>query len=483
MEAPKPSSEKLQRTLGLWPTISVIIGGVIGSGIFLKPALMANQLGSPELLLIVWIAAGFITLFGALSNAEVAAMLPETGGQYVFFQHMYGDFVAFIYGWAAFAVFNTAGVASIAYVAGTYAEYYIPLPRFSTAFEQAFFIPIPFIGKIFPLQNIGVKSFTILVIILLTIINYRSTKSGGGLQVVLTIIKTASVLMLVLGIFLLGDGHISNFTQHAPGMPTSWPMAMAIVAALSGAFWGYDGWNNITFIAGEIKDPQRTIPKSLLLGLLCCIAIYALVIISYLFVLPVTEIGNSSFVASRAAQLAMGGAGGALIALLVIISGIGATNGNILATARVTFAMAQEKRFFRWTAQVHPIFNTPANALLVHCVWTCLLVLSGSFDMLTDMLIFISWLFYGLSAFGVFVLRKKMPNAHRPYKVWGYPFVPAIFVLITFFFLIVTLITDIQNYNNGTSPVINSVFGLVLAGLGIPLYFHFKRRNITISPK
>ncbi|NBP69704.1 MAG: amino acid permease [Cytophagia bacterium] len=475
MSAPK-EKEQLARTLGLWSTIALVVGGVIGSGIFLKPSLMASQLGSPLLLLFVWILAGVITLFGALSNAEVAAMLPETGGQYIFFRKMYGDFVAFLYGWSAFIVINTAGVASIAYVAGTYAEYYISLPRFSIDIEQAVYLYIPGIGRIFPLENIGVKLFTIGIIIILTFINYRSTKAGAGLQVLFTLIKVASIGLLIIGIFTLGDGAVSHFVVSSTNKPAGWALVLAIVAALSGAFWGYDGWNNITFVAGEIKNPQQNIAKSLLIGILACIVVYALIILAYLFVMDIGSIAATSFVASEAAQIAMGGIGGILIALLVIFSGIGSTNANIMATARVTFAMAQEKRFFSWTANIHPTFQTPANALLLHAIWTCVLVLSGSFDMLTDMLIFVSWLFYGLSAVGVFVLRKKMPNAHRPYQVWGYPLVPGIFVTVTFFFLILTLVNDITNYVEGRAPIINSLFGLLLVALGTPLYFYFKKK-------
>ncbi len=476
MSAPK-EKEQLARTLGLWSTIALVVGGVIGSGIFLKPSLMASQLGSPLLLLSVWILAGVISLFGALSNAEVAAMLPETGGQYIFFRKMYGDFVAFLYGWSAFIVINTAGVASIAYVAGTYAEYYISLPRFSSDIEQAIYLYIPGIGRIFPLENIGVKLFTIGIIIILTFINYRSTKAGAGLQVLFTLIKVASIGLLIIGIFTLGDGAVSHFVVSSSNKPEGWALLLAMVGALSGAFWGYDGWNNITFVAGEIKNPQQNIAKSLLIGILACIVVYTLIILAYLFVMDIGAIADTTFVASEAAQIAMGGIGGILIALLVIFSGIGSTNANIMATARVTFAMAQEKRFFSWTANIHPTFQTPANALLLHAIWTCVLVLSGSFDMLTDMLIFVSWLFYGLSAVGVFVLRKKMPNAHRPYQVWGYPLVPGIFVTVTFFFLILTLVNDITNYVEGRAPIINSLFGLLLVALGIPLYFYFKKKE------
>jgi APA family basic amino acid/polyamine antiporter len=254
-------------------------------------------------------------------------------------------------------------------------------------------------------------------------------------------------------------------------------MASALVAATSGAFWGYDGWNNITFVAGEIRDPQRNIPRSLIVGLLICITVYALITLAYLYVLPIDKIATSSMVASDAAQVVFGSLGGACIALMVIISTFGTTNGNILATARVSFAMAQEKQFFPWVGRVHPRFQTPGNALWLHGIWTALLVLSGSFDMLTDMLIFVSWLFYGMSAAGIFILRKKMPSAPRPYKVWGYPIIPAIFVVFTVFFLIATLVNDIQLFASGKTTVINSVLGLLLTALGIPLYWYFKRKG------
>ncbi len=474
---------KLARTFGLWSSISIVVGGIIGSGIFMKPALMASELGSPLLLIGVWVLAGVLTLFGALTNAEVAAMLPETGGQYIFFQKMYGDFIAFLYGWAAFAVFNTAGVASIAFVLATYAEYFIKLPHFSKETEQLLYLFIPGIGKIYPLESIGVKSMTILVVCGLTWVNYRSVESGGRLQVVFTVLKVAAMVFLVFGLFLGGNGKWSQVTTSSTLIhPSGWSLVLAIIAATSGAFWGYDGWNNITFVGGEIKNPQKNIPKSLLFGLLITILIYGLINLAYTYVLPIDQIASSSFVASDATRQIFGLAGGGLIAVLVIVSTFGTTNGNILATARVSFAMAQEKRFFSWASTVHPKFKTPGNALVLHAIWTSMLVLSGSFDMLTDMLVFVSWLFYGLSAIGIFILRKKMPLTERPYKVWGYPFVPALFILITFIFLALTLTNDISNYISGASPLINSLFGLLLTSLGIPLYFYFKRSSKQATP-
>jgi APA family basic amino acid/polyamine antiporter len=275
----------------------------------------------------------------------------------------------------------------------------------------------------------------------------------------------------------LGKGSASHFAHSSPH--SGIVLVLAIVTATSGAFWGYEGWNNITFMAGEVKNPQKNIPLGSLLGLLIVIVLYCLLNLVYIYPLPIDVIAASSFVASDAASSAFGFGAGALIALLVMISTFGGTNGNVLATARVTFAMAQEKRFFSFAGKVHPKFKTPGNALLIHGVWTSLLVLSGSFDMLTDMLIFVSWFFYGLSAVGVMVLRKKMPDAPRPYKTWGYPLVPLAFILVSTLFLIITVYNDITNYLNGTSPLINSLFGLALTALGIPLYFYFKKKYKT----
>ena len=468
-------AEKLERTLNLSSTISLVAGGIIGSAIFMKPALMASQLGSPLLLLGVWVLGGLITFLGALTNSEAAAMMPETGGQYIFFQKMFGDFTAFLYGWAAFAVFNTAGNASIAYVFSIYTEYFIHLPRFPKETEQLFYIYMPGIGKIFPLENIGVKSLTIILIWFLTFINYRSTHSADRLQIIFSFLKIASMVFLVLGIFFFGEGSASHFVQSSPHSGTA--LLLALVMATSGAFWGYEGWNNITFMAGEIKNPQKNIPLGLLLGLSIVIVVYLLLNLAYIYALPINVIASSSFVGSDAASSAFGFGAGAFIALIVMISTFGATNGNILATARVTFAMAQEKRFFPIVGKVHHKFKTPGNALILHGLWTSMLVISGSFDTLTDMLIFVTWVFYALSALGVMVLRKKMPDAIRPYKTWGYPFVPIAFISIASFFLLITLYNDISNYLNGTSPLINSLFGLALTAIGIPLYFYFKKRE------
>lgn len=466
----------LARGLGLLATVSIVVGSVIGSGIFKKPAIMASQLGSPELLLAVWLVAGIITLFGALTNAEVAGIISATGGQYEFFRKMYGDFTGYLYGWAVFAVIQTGSIASITYVFSEYSQYFLDLPRFSPGVEQSIIIPLPFIGTITPLANIGVKAVTIGVISLLTLINYLGVRFGGAIQVAFTGLKIAAILVLVGAAFQYSDGEVGHFVTDAPGAPTGGGMLLALVMAMSGAFWAYDGWNNITYVAGEVRSPQKNIPRGLFLGTLIVVGVYMLVNLAYVYVLPVAGMASSNMVAADVARLCMGPWGAAFVALAVMVSTFGTANGTILASARVYFAMSKRGRFFHPMGSVHPGFRTPGNALVVQAVWASLLVMSGTFDTLTDMLIFVSWVFYAIGAYGVFVLRKKLPHVPRPYKVWGYPWVPAIFVVFATVFVVVTLYNDVLAFANGDVPMINSVFGLLLVATGIPLYFLFKRR-------
>jgi len=473
---PLPS---LPRRLGLWTTVSIVAGSIIGSAIFMKPAVMAGQLGSPLLLLGVWVAAGLISLIGASINAEIGAMLPVTGGQYVFFRKMYGDFFAYLYGWAAFSVINTASVASIAFIFAQYTEYFIALPRFSPAVEHSFQLGLPFIGHLYPLENIGVKGLSAGVILLLTYINTRSVQQGGALQVLFSAAKVGALLLVAGMIFFSGKGDTAHFTEPSQTLHLSGAALVAgLVAAMSGAFAAYDGWNNIGFVAGEVKNPGRNIPRGLFIGLGICILLYVLTSQAYLYMLPVDTMAASPLVATDALIPVTGASGAGLVALLVMISTFGCVNGNILACARVTFGMAQEGAFFRSMGVVQQRNQTPANALWLHGIWTCIFVFLGSFDMLTDTFVFVSWIFYGFAAYGIFILRRKMPAAERPYRAFGYPWLPALFVLFTAFYFVMTLYTDISNYLSGKTAFINSVYGLALTAMGAPLYFYFRK---TIS--
>lgn len=338
---------QLQRKLGLWACISIVAGSVIGSSIFMKPATMAAQLGSPALLLVVWTIAGIVSIFGGMINAEIGTMLPQTGGQYVYFRHMYGRFFAYLYGWAGFIVINTAAIAAIAFIAAQYTTYFIPLPHFSGRIEQSFVCEIPFVGRLFPLENLGVKSLAIGLVIIFTLINHRSVKAGGNVQVLFTVLKVSALLFLILAVLFSGKGSVKNFVTAGSAMDfSSWGVVTGFVAATSGALAAYDGWNNMGFVGGEIKDPQKNIPRGLIWGLVICIILYILTTLAYLYLLPVDVMKTSKLVATDALLKVMGGGGASIIALMVIISATGAINGNILPCARITYAMAKDGLFF-----------------------------------------------------------------------------------------------------------------------------------------
>jgi APA family basic amino acid/polyamine antiporter len=472
---PLPS---LQKTIGLWSATAIVIGSVIGSGIFMKPATMAGQLGSPYLLTIVWIVAGMISCFGAMAFAELGTMFPETGGQYVYLRKAYGDLVAYLYGWGSIAVINTAAIAAISFVCADYAGNFIHLPHFDSAVEHSVVLPIPLIGNILPLQNFGVKMLAIAIIAVITVANYISVKAGNSIQFISTLLKAVALLVLIFGILFSGKGSTQNFIQNSSDFHLNgWSLFAAFMAATTGAFAAYDGWNNLNMVAGEIKDPEKNITKSLLIGLFACITIYVLVSLAYLYVLPVDEMAKSPLVASDAISKIMGSSGGTFIAVLIVVSTFGAASINLLANARVVFAMSEAKSFFTWTGKVNRRFNTPGNSVLILGLWSSLFVISGSFDILADMFIFMSWVFYGLVVYCVFILRRKMPSTARPYKVKGYPLVPAIFILFTCFYLGTTVYNDISAYMTGKAPFIKSVFGILLTAIGIPLYFYFKAKN------
>jgi APA family basic amino acid/polyamine antiporter len=473
------SQQELQKTIGLGPAITIVIGSIIGSTIFMKPATMAAQLGSPYMILIVWLVAGIISLFGAMAFAELGAMLPETGGQYIYLKYGFGDFIAFLYGWSSIAVINTAAIAAIGFVCAEYANYFFHFPRFGRATEQLLSFHIPFIGYIKPLENIGVKSFAIFIIMGFSLINYLSVRAGNAVQFIATVLKVIALLVIVFGILFSGKGDITNFIQNAPSFHLKgWPLFVAFMAATTGAFASYDGWNNLNMVAGEIKNPGKNITRSLIIGLFSCILIYLVVTLAYMYVLPLQTMALSPLVASDATTAVWGVAGGTFIALLIVVSTLGATNVNLLTNARIVFAMSESGTFFRWAGKITQRHRTPGNAVLFLGIWSSLLVLSGSFDALADMFIFMSWIFYGLVIVSLFVLRKKMPGKERPYKVWGYPLVPTVFLLFTIIYIISTLYYDITNYLDKKSPLVNSVFGLALTATGIPFYFWFKRRSL-----
>jgi len=469
-----PQQQGFQRTIGLSTATALVITTIIGSGIFMRPAEMAGLLGSPILIFAVWIVAGLFTMLTAMVLAEIAAMLPETGGTYSFMRHMYGEFWSYLYGWAAFAVVNCAGSAGIAFITSQYVEYFFKLPKFSPTVEQSILFHIPLVGDIFPLQDFGVKILTIIILCIFTFISYRSTKTSGLLMNIFSAAKVAAIVLLVGGLFVSGKGSFSNFIQSSEIIkPAGFALVTAFVAACNGALQAFDGCNNMLYVTGEIKDPGRNIPKSLFIGVSTCIVIYLIINAAMIYVLPVDKMAGSSLVASDAATIAFGVIGGGLIASLISFSVMGTTASNVFTAPRMTFAMARDGQFFRMAGKVHPKFNTPGNALMLHLGLMIVMVLSGSFFILADMYIFIVWVFNLMLMIGIFILRKKMPDKERPYRVWGYPWVPLLVILFNAFYLVITLVDDIQNYIEGKTRLMNSVFGIVVTTAGIPLYYYF----------
>ncbi len=478
---------ELARQIGLITVVSCGIGSMIGSGIFKKPGIMAAQLGSPELLVLVWIVTGFMTLFGSLSIAELSGMFDDPGGQYAYFNRSYNRFAGYLYGWAVFAIIQTGSIASIAYVFSDSLGYFFRFPRLPVALES-FTIPIPFLGGITPLKFIGLKLCTIALILFLTLMNYLGVKLGSAIQVLFTSMKVLTISAIIVFAFALGRGDTANLFQSAiaPDM-SSTGMFLGFILAMSGAFWAYDGWINVTYISGEIKNVQRTLPVSMFITAVTVMVIYILVNLAYIYVMPVGEMaarylgaeaaGRPYLVATDVARTFWGHWSGSAIAAAIMISTFGAVNGTIMMTARVNYSMAREGLFFRKIGEINPRFMTPGPSLVLQGIWASLLVLSGTFDQLTDMLIFVSWLFYAAAAFGVVLLRRRMPDAHRPYRVWGYPWVTYMFVFFSMIYVVFTLYSDITGYLSGRMPLVNSLVGVLLVALGVPGYLYWNRRR------
>jgi APA family basic amino acid/polyamine antiporter len=466
------SKHSLVQKLGLFTAITVVVGSIIGSGIFKKSATMSADLGAPGILLLIWLIAGLVSMIGALTNAEIAGMLPRAGGQYVYFREMYGKFTAYLYGWSIFSVIQTGSIAAIAYVFSGYLEYFFPAPRLSPEWE-AWGFSVKWgeqvILDMYPLKDIGLKIMTIILILFLSTVNYFGVVFGGIVQSTFTVLKNIAIAFIVIVALLSSAGNVENFSPFVNttfNFPSG-SLLGAMILALSGAFWAYDGWNNITYLGAEVKQPQRNIPKAMMLGMGFVIIVYMLVNLAYLYVLPVNEMKDSSFLAADVMRKVVGDWGGAFVAIAVMVSTFGTTNGTILVSARVYYVMAKDGLFFRKLEDVHHKYKTPGVSIIIQGLWASAITMTGSFDQLTDMLIFVSWIFYGMGAYGVFILRKKMPDAERPYRAFGYPVLPAVFVLFSAFFVVFSIWYNVRN----------AVFGLLLVALGIPLYFYFKRKT------
>jgi APA family basic amino acid/polyamine antiporter len=459
------NQRRLVRTLGLGYVIIFVVANIIGSGVYKKIAPMAAELHSSVWILLAWIVGGIITLFGALSNAEVAGLLADTGGDFVYFKKIYNRFFAFIYGWSLFTVIQTATISSLAYVFAQSLNSIIHLPDVLLSLQH-FTIG----GVFYPFQDFGVKLIAILLILLLTLLNISGLKSGAGVsRAILLLVCTGLFVIVVFG---LSNGsskpeNYMNISELTNGSVT----LSSFYTAMLAAFWAYQGWVSVGFIGGEVKNPTVNIPKGIVMGVFIVIFIYLMTNITYLSLLSIPQLiqiheSGNQIAAVEAVRSFWGAKGVLFISLLILITTLGCTNASILTGARPYYAMARERLFFSGIGKLSKT-NVPYNSLLWQGIWASMLVLSGTFDQLTDMIIFAVFIFYGATALGVFILRRRMPNAHRPYKVWGYPFVPAIFILFCIGLFFNTIVTRPRE----------AAIGMALILSGIPVYFLFRRKK------
>ena len=469
-----PNQGKLVRSIGLTSAVVLIISSVIGTGVFKKVAPMSAELQSPSLVLIAWLVAGLISLAGTLSNAEVASMLADSGGEFVYFRKIYNRFFAFLFGWTNFAVIRTASIASIAYVFSQSLNSVFPFPITAASLAE-----ISVLG-LHPFDNLSVKLVAIALIIFLTYFNYKGLKLGENLSRVLTTLMiTVMLLIIVLGL-LSSVGSLENITTNSvrynADEMSGTTLFKALALACLSAFWGYEGWASVGFIGGEMKNPQRNLPLALIIGTLIIMALYMSMNFVYLYILPIDEFINiyeskNGIAAVAVVNHFLGAWGGILISGLILVTTFNCASTTLLLASRLFYAMANDKLFFKSVDYIHPKYNTPSRALFIQAIWTSLLVMSGTFDQLTDMLIFAAFIFYGATAFGVFVLRKKMPDAHRPYRVIGYPVVPAIFVLFCIVLIVNTLIEKPEE----------ALSGLGLMATGLPFYYYWSKKKDTTT--
>lgn len=463
----------LLKSFGLNLAIILVVSNIIGSGVFKKVAPMSEGLLSPQLVLLAWLLAGVITLFGVLTVAEAGVMFPHSGGAFSWLEKMYGQSISFFYGWSCFTVIQSAAIASIAYVFAGALDTFVALPHLSAEMEA-----IHLGGVIYPFNNIGAKIIAALLIILLTLVNIRGARHGGRLSSIFTWIIVISILFIVGAGLSSAMGSMENVQHNSTTYPpasfaTTFGFIGAMVIAMRHAFWGYEGWISLGFVGSEIQNPERNVPRALILGILIVILAYVGLNFAYLYVMPVDELlaavnANENTIAAVVVINKIFGQGGAyIISAMILVSTFGCTNTTILTASRIYYAMALKGQFFQKAAYCHPKNNTPSNSLIMQAIWASILVFSGSFDMLTDMLIFAAFIFYGLIVLGVIILRFKMKDVPRPYKTIGYPVVPVIFVLFC-----LTLV-GISIYEMPKESAIG--LGLILSGL--PFYLVWRKRT------
>jgi len=452
--------EGLRRELGLWGASSIVVGTIIGSGIFLVPTAMIKQVGTPAMVFAVWIAGGLLALAGALAYAELSTAMPEAGGEYVYLREAYGPFWGFVYGWTQMWVAKSGSVATLA------TAFFYYLANFRPSLEGVLCaVPLPFGPEGGPLEIRYGQLLAIVVILSLGLVNYFGLKVGSGLQITVTIVKVA-LIAGTIGVGLLAPLPPRAAASGAVSATGGWA---GFFAALVAALWAYDGWNNLTMVSGEVRDPQRNLPPSLIVGTVVVVALYLATNLAYFRVLSPGEVAGTNRVAAAMMARILGAPGAAAVSVAAMISIFAALNGSILSGARVPYAMARDGLFFKAAGKVHPAYHSPSVSILLMSGWSALLVLSGRYEQLFTYVIFANWILYGMTAASVIVLRRKRPEIPRPYRTPGYPVLPALFVLMAAGLVLSTLIKSPRE----------SVLGLTFIVAGIPFYLRWKRRKMA----
>ncbi len=448
---------ELKRDLGIWAALAIVVGTVIGSGIFRVPQSMILNVRTVPMVFLVWIVGGILSLAGALTYAELAAAMPGAGGEYVYLTEAYGPLWGFLYSWTQMWVAKSGSIATLATAFFEYTAHFVP------QFEQVWFTLGPFPIKYGQL-------FALVLILGLGGVNYVGVRIGGDVQVAVTAVKIGLIAFVILaGIHY---AHAAPMTP-LPATPLSPAPFAGFIAALTGALWAYDGWNNVGMVASEVKNPQRNLPLSLIAGTAGVIATYMLANWAYFRVLSPAEVGAHKLVAAEMMQRIAGSTGASAVSLAAMISIFAALNGSILTGARVPYAAARDGLFFRPAARVHPVFRTPGVSILMLSAWSSVLVLSGKYEELFDFVIFGSWILYAMATASVFVLRRTRPDLPRPYRTIGYPVVPLLFLTGAAILEISTL---------WTSPR-QSIAGIVLILMGLPFYFYWRSRISRVAPE
>jgi APA family basic amino acid/polyamine antiporter len=496
--------KELVKGLGLTSASMLVMGSMIGSGIFIVSSEIAREVDSPALLLGAWLITGFLTIVGALCYGELAAMMPRAGGQYVYLREALGPLWGFLYGWTLFLVIQTGTIAAVGVAFGKFLGVFFPAISSSNWIVHFWKVPpIPIGPMVLGNMETGLSTqnlVAILVVVALSVINVFGLKTGALIQNVFTFAKVSALLALVTLGLLIGrnapalaanfQGHFWQHAQHAVQVGVGGPMVLVgtltmLAVAQVGSLFSADAWNNVTFTAGEVKNPSRNLPLSLALGTGVVITLYVACNLIYLNILPLEGSAAGTTILERGIKYAtedrvgtavmsqmLGATGGRLMAIAIMLSTFGCCNGLILAGSRVYYAMAKDGLFFRSVARLHPRHKTPAVSLMVQMVWTCILCVSGSYGQLLDYIIFAVLVFYILTIFGLFVLRRTHPDAERPYRAIGYPLLPAIYI-VTALFIDVVLLRYKPQY---TWP------GLIIVLLGVPVYYLWSRQSDRPGP-